>query len=46
MTSKAQPNGGLFATLRHFLTAFEESMCKLNRIQFSAPWQSENKRGC
>jgi hypothetical protein len=32
-------------SLRSFLEAVRVSLCKLNEIQFSAPWHPE-RRGC
>ena len=37
---------GLLATLRRAVAALDQGFCKLNRIQFAAPWRNETASRC
>ena len=37
---------GFLASVRRALAAIELALCKLNRIQFDAPWRTGQTRGC
>ena len=39
-------NRGLIASLRRALAAIDLAFCKLNRIQFEAPWRPDEPRRC
>lgn len=40
MTNPATPNG-LFAAFRRMIEALDLGFCKLNRIQWQAPWRRQ-----
>lgn len=37
---------GLIETLRNGWAAIDFAFCRMNRIQFSAPWRKDSGRGC
>jgi hypothetical protein len=37
---------GLIETLRQALASIDFAFCKMNRVQFSAPWRKDDDRGC
>ena len=37
---------GVLASLRRALSAIDVAFCKLNRIQYDAPWRSGETRRC
>ena len=39
-------NRGFLASLRRALAALDHGFCKLNRIQYDAPWRSGEARRC
>ena len=40
------PSRNALGTLRRALAAIDLVFCKLNRIQFEAPWRSDAPRRC
>jgi len=44
MTRLAQ--NGLIAALRRGLASLDQAFCKLNRIQFDAPWREDRAGRC
>ena len=37
---------GFIASIRRALAELERGFCKLNRIQFDAPWRTDQPRRC
>ena len=46
MTSITTRRPGVFGAIRRALAAIDAGFCKLNRIQFDAPWRSERRGSC
>jgi hypothetical protein len=46
MTDPAAAGRGLAARLRRMFEAIDVALCKLNRIQFDAPWKERGTRRC
>lgn len=44
MTTYAR--SGFLASLRNGLAALERAWCKLNRIQYDAPWRTDRTSRC
>jgi hypothetical protein len=40
------PDRGLLASIRRALAAIDVAFCKLNRIQYDAPWRSGETHRC
>lgn len=46
MTSTITSRPGFLASIRRALSAVAAGFCKLNRIQFDAPWRGERRGSC
>ena len=46
MTSQTLHRTGFAAALGRLLATIDLGFCKLNRIQFSAPWRTERRGRC
>ncbi|HEX9933183.1 MAG TPA: hypothetical protein VGB08_10115 [Allosphingosinicella sp.] len=46
MATTTTRRSGFLASVRRALAAIDAGFCKLNRIQFDAPWRTERRGRC